>query len=298
MPVSKRSFTLIELLVVVSIISVLAALLLPSLAKAREKAHDISCRSNLRQQGLMEFLYMDDYDGYVPTVGTWEPYAYYQLMTRTTKYGEDYYPQYADLTYAGRWASLPSRGVWECPSVTQRIDPGGFGYVADANAGVSLAAEKGNTVYNSQYYANSALMNYMPNQSVHHPTAPNRVTTWGYGTAYGAYACFRTYKESEIQQHDRVMLMTDATAWRWHHSFALGSQNPRNYIYQRHSDHFNSVMWDGHVQPVRFGDFISDGNNTAQRARLRADNYPVLLAPHAKINSDWTLTYIQPSSYP
>jgi len=63
----KRGFTLIELLVVIAIIAILAAILFPVFAKARDKARQASCESNLKQVGLAMLQYVQDFDERFPT---------------------------------------------------------------------------------------------------------------------------------------------------------------------------------------------------------------------------------------
>jgi prepilin-type N-terminal cleavage/methylation domain-containing protein/prepilin-type processing-associated H-X9-DG protein len=58
----NRGFTLIELLVVIAIIAILAAILFPVFASAREKARQSSCANNMRQMGLAQMNYVEDYD--------------------------------------------------------------------------------------------------------------------------------------------------------------------------------------------------------------------------------------------
>src|SRR3989337_1088074 len=62
----KRGFTLIELLVVIAIIAILAAILFPIFARAREKAMQASCLSNVKQLTLSVLMYMDDHDQIPP----------------------------------------------------------------------------------------------------------------------------------------------------------------------------------------------------------------------------------------
>jgi prepilin-type N-terminal cleavage/methylation domain-containing protein len=64
----RHAFTLIELLVVIAIIAILAAILFPVFARARENARRASCMSNLKQLGLGMMMYVQDYDGRFPSV--------------------------------------------------------------------------------------------------------------------------------------------------------------------------------------------------------------------------------------
>ena len=97
---SNSGFTLIELLVVIAIIAILAAILFPVFAKVREKARQTACLSNMKQIGLAELQYTEDYDE--TTSGAYKGAIYGQ---RTT-YEELIYPY------------IKSTAVFFCPDTT------------------------------------------------------------------------------------------------------------------------------------------------------------------------------------
>ena len=110
-----RFFTLVELLVVIAIIAILAALLLPSLNSARDKAKSIKCTGNLKQLTSAFLMYAGDNGDMLPLLNSGNGAgadAVYEHYTNKLVYG--------GYVTSPKWSSeingVPGGGVWECPS--------------------------------------------------------------------------------------------------------------------------------------------------------------------------------------
>jgi prepilin-type N-terminal cleavage/methylation domain-containing protein/prepilin-type processing-associated H-X9-DG protein len=112
--VSRKGFTLIELLVVIAIIAILAAILFPVFARAREKARQATCQSNLKQMGLACSMYETDYDGTItPAMLGWSYGAMWPDLVD---------PYIRSLAKGANWEM---KGIYRCPDAPDVTLPTG-----------------------------------------------------------------------------------------------------------------------------------------------------------------------------
>ena len=168
-----RAFTLIELLVVVAIIAILAALLLPSLVRAKEKGKSAFCQSNLKQIGVGSLMYASDYNDTFEAAAFnagWNaqnPFEMDALMLSTA----------SELGFHTNSATQTTPSIWTCPNrPTLPASPGPtwamgyqyFGGVAKwtyaGNSYTSSSPIK-TTTANAGWMLASDLMLYFPNSS-------------------------------------------------------------------------------------------------------------------------------------
>ncbi len=218
---SNKRFTLIELLVVIAIIAILAAMLLPALSKAREKARAISCVSNLKQVGLAIQMYCDQHNGHF--FDSWQKIADGSTMGWATL-----------LMYCGTMPEASGNtSAFLCPSNT--VDH----YTGDVySKNPSGQAFKANYVYNNNFSAKWYDSSSNDNQ-------PKQILTID-----------RLFKPSGTglitEGGDRSATANDATDTDiafWPKQIATGDEYLKfEYI---HNNALNVTFADGHVETVK-----------------------------------------------
>ena len=216
----RTGFTLIELLVVIAIIAILAAILFPVFARAREKARQTSCLSNVKQMALAAMMYIQDYDEvFFPRVaGSWggtPPESIYWMPRTRTETG-------LIAPYAANW------DIFRCPSVPNRR---GYGY--NFHLGFASLAEVvkpaecvlfGDDTFGSMVW-------YMPSQGVHNwganfvnpPGSTGANIVWGENCPYGRHngQVNVAFCDGHAKSMDPIVLWADGTNY-WYHRSAPG----------------------------------------------------------------------------
>jgi len=225
----RHGFTLIELLVVIAIIAILAAILFPVFARARDAARKATCQSNLKQMGLAFRMYTSDYDEQMPNNG-FDGAANggtANCAVETTRSGYRGWISNVLMPYA------KNQGIWKCPSY-----PGAGNFqtadtVCTAPADLSLIYRVG-YCYNYMGVGNS----------------PNNTGNSMPGLGNSEAACLRVADQAIMWDSQNrwadgngPLFTRDITQW-------IDSKNV-NYGHW-HSEQANFLFMDGHVKAGKF----------------------------------------------
>ena len=225
--VNPHGFTLIELLVVIAIIAILAGMLCPALNRARETARSISCTNNMKQMGVADAGYINDYNDMITP--SWFPYSEVQYEARTW------------------YAALSGYKPNAKPSVT-----GGYGtvYKGSANAVGTFLCPGEPEKYSAFGYTQYAANNYLSGITF---TGADYLSTWRKITC--VYNPAKAWHFADNRKTGTyVLTITSDMAYRH------GAKDPRPY--QAYSQAHPSVckgkcnftFMDGHVEAFAFPD--------------------------------------------
>ncbi len=277
----QRGFTLIELLVVIAIIAILAAILFPVFAQARERARAISCVSNMKQIGLGLIMYTQDYD---------ETYPAAQSITAPIN-GEPV----GGFNSSVRWRTpidtqlspyIKNDAVWGCPSDTSPIATLDTSYYHDGKYDPALNGGKKyrrtysyvNTIYDAQVGGNSNDPNTglsdrnsatgytlasidMPADTVAYlepPTDTSGDISWSLGAFNGGY-----FTGCDTWKLPGRKAGTDNIAPGCTAAYTNAIYHP----YRGHFDKGNYIFGDGHVKSLSWGQIRANDFYLFKRAK-------------------------------
>ena len=236
----RRGFTLIELLVVIAIIAILAAILFPVFARAREKARQASCVSNLKQIGLAMQMYASDYDERCPPTWGWVPADWVpeqgNWFTGFFMWDVYLYPYVKMGSKAAGSTRMQSHGVWMCPS--------------------GLTSSQGHA---RNYGANQNVFGYLNMDTATYGTgftAPLSLASVAKPAECIAYLDSGVYASSySIVEYPQPALWylpgtAPAGAARWAGAGANGDFMDNDWRNGRHNGVNNVAYMDGHVKAV------------------------------------------------
>jgi len=265
---TPRSFTLIELLVVIAIIAILAALLLPALSRAKEKAKAMDCLNNLRQIVLATKAYLDDNDGVMiplwveqgaPGWAGWN----YDAITFVIQYPDFlWWPDKLRLD-----GFVPAATLFNCPALTQPATDGGGGSVSIVNPlGIGM---------NYPEYGWISPRSGFPNP-VYATSKENQVSQPSQSIAFADAAAIANSDETNADNWQEV-LATGCAYFRVPSDSYYYSLNGDSRSVPRHTRQVNAAFFDGHVQrernsAIRYDLPRTDGN--VQWARNHNGNNP------------------------
>jgi prepilin-type N-terminal cleavage/methylation domain-containing protein/prepilin-type processing-associated H-X9-DG protein len=242
-----RGFTLIELLVVIAIIAILAAILFPVFARAREAARGTSCRSNLRQIGAAMMMYAQDYD---------EMLFPYRTRARNPFAGQPGVSAFAaNRTFFNHLLDpyIKNAGVWKCPS-----NPNAWVNIDTANLDTEPAFQS----YGGQNsYAANALYCFpadlgLPMAAMN---APADTVVLVDGSYYGASFLGQTANtSSEYPSYWKNLGNSYLFRWRGGARAVPSDEEAESLIKGRHAEMLNCLFADGHVKAIRYRRVMTD----------------------------------------